>query len=111
MSRGRRRTDMARIIIAGAGISGLTTALVLARNGHRVTVLESRDDFVELGAGIQLGPNAFNALDRIGLGGEVRAHAVHVDALRLMDGVTEKPIATLPLGTDYQRRFGNPYAV
>jgi salicylate hydroxylase len=102
---------MARIIIAGAGVSGLAAALVLARNGHQVTVLESRDDFTELGAGIQLGPNAFNALDRLGLGDEVRAHAVHVDALRLMDGVTEKPIAILPLGTGYRRRFGNPYAV
>lgn len=58
---------MAHIVIAGGGIGGLATALSLARQGHQATVLERSDTFAEIGAGIQLGPNAFHlirALDR-----------------------------------------------
>ncbi|EMF52127.1 MULTISPECIES: 3-hydroxybenzoate 6-monooxygenase [Streptomyces] len=102
---------MAQIIIAGGGIGGLATALSVARQGHRVLVLEGRSDFTELGAGIQLAPNAFHALDRLGVGDSVRARAVHIDELCLMDGTTGRRIAGLPLDDAYRRRFANPYAV
>ncbi|BFV58300.1 FAD-dependent monooxygenase [Kitasatospora sp. CMC57] len=102
---------MAKILMAGGGIGGLATALAVARQGHRVVVLESRDTFTELGAGIQLGPNAFHALDHLGIGAEVRARAVYIDGLRFMDGTTGEPVARMPLTGAYRERFGNPYAV
>ncbi|MER5637825.1 3-hydroxybenzoate 6-monooxygenase [Kitasatospora sp. NPDC002227] len=102
---------MAKILIAGGGIGGLATALSVSRQGHEVVVLEARDAFTELGAGIQLGPNAFNALDQLGVGDEVRARAVHIDELRFMDGTTSEHVASMPLTGAYRERFGNPYAV
>lgn len=102
---------MADILIAGGGIAGLATALGVARKGHCVTVLEARSEFGELGAGIQLAPNAFRALDNLGVGDQVREAAVFIDELRLMDGTTGQPITRMPLGEDFRRRFANPYAV
>jgi salicylate hydroxylase len=102
---------MARILVVGGGIGGLATALALADHGHRVTVLERHEGFTELGAGIQLGPNAFHALDLLGVGDEVRARAVFIDALRLMDGTTDECINAMPLTGAYHDRFGNPYVV
>ncbi|MGW5861750.1 3-hydroxybenzoate 6-monooxygenase [Streptomyces sp. NPDC055239] len=102
---------MAHALIAGGGIGGLATALALARAGHHVTVLERRETFAEAGAGIQLGPNAFHALDLLGVGRAVRERAVYIDELRLMDATTGAAIALMPLAERYRRRFGNPYAV
>ncbi|CAL9324129.1 3-hydroxybenzoate 6-monooxygenase [Streptomyces sp. SudanB182_2057] len=102
---------MTHILIAGGGIGGLATAVSLARNGHRVTVLERRDTFAEIGAGIQLGPNAFHALDRLGVGEGVREQAVFTDELCFMDGTTGEKVAGMELTRAYRDRFGNPYAV
>ncbi|WP_030421336.1 3-hydroxybenzoate 6-monooxygenase [Streptomyces sp. SCSIO 75703] len=100
-----------KVLIAGGGIGGLAAALSIARNGHRAVVLERAAAFTELGAGIQLGPNAFHALDRLGIGPAARACAVHVDALRFMDGTTGEQVVSMPLTGAYRARFGNPYAV
>ena len=56
------------VIIAGAGIGGLTAALAVARQGYRVVVLEQSERLQETGAGIQLSPNASRILIRLGLG-------------------------------------------
>ncbi|MCX5127849.1 3-hydroxybenzoate 6-monooxygenase [Streptomyces sp. NBC_00347] len=98
-------------LVAGGGIGGLAAALSLARRGHRVTVLERAEAFTEIGAGIQLAPNAFHALDRLGVGPAVRERAVFTAELRFMDGVTGETVATLPLTERYRRRFAGPYAV
>ncbi len=55
------------ILISGGGIGGLAAALVLAQDGHAVTVLEQAATFGEIGAGIQLGPNIFRMFDYLGL--------------------------------------------
>ncbi|MET7482768.1 3-hydroxybenzoate 6-monooxygenase [Streptomyces sp. NPDC005538] len=102
---------MAHIVIAGGGIGGLATALSLARLGHSATVLERSDTFAEIGAGIQLGPNAFHALDRLGTGDSVRERAVFIDELRFMDGTTGEKVVAMELTGAYRERFGNPYAV
>ncbi len=100
-----------KVLIAGGGIGGLAAALSIARHGHHVVVLERREAFSELGAGIQLGPNAFHALDHLGVGAAARQSAVHIDELRFMDGTTGQRVASMPLTGAYRTRFGNPYAV
>jgi salicylate hydroxylase len=99
------------VIIAGAGIGGLTTALALARLGMRSIVLERAPVIAEIGAGIQLGPNAFHVFDTLGIGEAARSTAVFVDRLRLMDAVSAEEICALELDEHFLRRFGNTYAV
>ena len=102
---------MARLIIAGGGIAGLAAAISAASNGYTVVVLERQPDFRELGAGIQLAPNAFRALEHLGVADQVRARSVFIDELRLMDAVSGDQIARMNLGDDFRERFGQPYAV
>jgi 2-polyprenyl-6-methoxyphenol hydroxylase-like FAD-dependent oxidoreductase len=99
------------ILIAGGGIGGLTAALGLANKGFAVQVLEKASRLGEIGAGIQLGPNAFHCFDWLGVGDTARAMAVYVDSLRLMDSVTAEEICHIDLGEDFRARFRNPYAV
>ncbi|MFJ6291722.1 3-hydroxybenzoate 6-monooxygenase [Streptomyces griseoviridis] len=102
---------MTDVLIAGGGIGGLAAALSTARHGHRTVVLERNTSFSELGAGIQLAPNAFHALDLLGAGAAARRRAVHIDELRFMDGTTGQQVASMPLTGRYRTRFGAPYAV
>ncbi len=99
------------ILIAGGGIGGLATAMGLAQKGVKTLVLERAAELGEIGAGIQLGPNAFHAFDYLGVGDAARKMAVYVDALRLMDAMTGEDIATVPLDEPFRKRFKNPYAV
>ncbi|VIO79806.1 3-hydroxybenzoate 6-hydroxylase 1 [Bradyrhizobium ivorense] len=99
------------IIIAGGGIGGLAAAVALARKGFLVTVLERAPRYQEIGAGIQLGPNAFHAFDHLDLGDAARSIAVFIDQLRLMDAISAEEITSVDLTSYFRQRFGNPYAV
>jgi len=99
------------IIIAGGGIGGMAAALALARAGFGVRILEQSSQIGEIGAGIQLGPNAFSAFDALGVGELARSRAVYTERLVLMDAVDENEIASIPVGEPFRERFGNPYAV
>jgi salicylate hydroxylase len=99
------------ILVAGGGIGGLATALGLADKGFRVTVLEKAPALGEVGAGIQLGPNAFHAFDALGVGDTARAMAIYVDSIRLMDALSAEEICHIDLGDRFRARFRNPYAV
>jgi len=99
------------VLVAGGGIGGLAAALALARQGFAVKVLEQSAQIGEIGAGIQLGPNAFSAFDALGIGQRARARAVYTERLLMMDAVDESEIASIPVGAAFRERFGNPYAV
>jgi salicylate hydroxylase len=98
-------------IVAGGGIGGLSAALALAQRGLPVLVLEKAAVLGEIGAGIQLGPNAFHCFDALGIGDAARAMAVFIDKLRLMDAMSGEEITHIPLDAPFRHRFGNPYAV
>ena len=100
-----------RIIIAVGGIGGLATAIGLAQKGIRSLVLEKAPELGEIGAGIQLGPNAFHAFDYLGVGDAARGMAVYIDNLRLMDAISGSEITRIPLDDAFRSRVGNPYAV
>lgn len=91
-----RNSGMAKVIVAGGGIGGLAAALGLARKGCRVSVLEQAEVFGEIGAGIQIGPNAFHALDHLGAGDGARARAVYIDRLVMMDASSGQMVAAIP---------------
>ena len=100
-----------RILVAGGGIGGLAAAMGLAQQGFDTLVLEKAPALGEIGAGIQLGPNAFHAFDYLGVGEAARQMAVYVDYIRLMDAITAEEIMHIDLGDGFRQRFGNPYAV
>ena len=99
------------VLIAGGGIGGLAAALGLAQKGIRSILLEKAAALGEIGAGIQLGPNAFHAFDYLGVGEAARGMAVYIDQLRLMDALTAEEITHVDLREAFRARFGNPYAV
>ena len=99
------------ILVAGGGIGGLAAALSLARQGYSVKVMEQSAQIGEIGAGIQLGPNAFSAFDALGVGEAARARAVYTERLLMMDALDESEVANVPVGEAFRKRFGNPYAV
>jgi salicylate hydroxylase len=100
-----------RVLVAGGGIGGLAAALALARRGLDVEVLEQAPQLGEIGAGIQLGPNAFAALDALGVGAQARAKAVQTDAMVMHDAIDETLVGRIETGAAFRERFGNPYAV
>ena len=98
-------------MIAGGGIGGLAAALALARKGFRSIVLEQAPQFGEIGAGIQIAPNAWHALDALGVGALVKKEAVFIEHLLMFDGVSGEKVIDIPLDKRFAKRFGNPYAV
>ena len=99
------------VLVAGGGIGGLAAALALARQGIAVKVMEQSAAIGEIGAGIQLGPNAFSAFDALGIGERARGDAVYVERLVMMDAIDESEVGNMPVGEAFRKRFGNPYAV
>ena len=101
----------APFLISGGGIGGLITAYALARQGHPVHLFEQSPEFREVGAGIQLGPNIFRVLEKVGLKDAILADAHSPPAQEMRDALTGKLIASIPLGAEFSQRFGQPYAV
>ncbi len=99
------------VVIAGAGIGGLTAALALAQRGLRVSLLEAAERLDEVGAGIQLSPNASRILIGLGLGERLKPHIVAPDALQVMNARTGRILARARLGAAAEKRFGAPYWV
>jgi salicylate hydroxylase len=98
-------------LIVGGGIGGLTTALALSRLGRPAHVIEKSPDFGEIGAGLQLAPNATGVLDRLGVLAELGKHAVYPSRLVWMDALSGEPITAVDLGAAFRKRYGHPYIV
>lgn len=88
------------IIIAGAGIAGLTCALALAKHGHNTTILEAFNAPEEVGAGIQVPPNAWRILDKLALVDGLLEHAILPSSVCLGDAHTGKILLDMPVNRD-----------
>ena len=99
------------VLVAGGGIGGAATALALVRQGYRVQVFEQAPEIGEIGAGIQLGPNAFHAFDALGIGEKARSRSVFTDYMVMHDAIDGYQIGKIPTDAHFRERFGNPYAV
>lgn len=96
------------IIIAGAGIAGLTCALSLAQRNHHVKILEAFEAPEEVGAGIQVPPNAWRVLDKLGLDDELTRKSIKPRSIKLGDAHQSKILLDLPVNRDPKSdmRFG-----
>lgn len=97
------------VLVAGGGVGGLATALALSRVGLPVTVLEQATAFADVGAGIQLGPNAVRLLDSWGLGTALRTVAAQPQQLQVRDAHSGQRLGTLRLGNAMRQRYGHDY--
>ncbi|MTI19351.1 hypothetical protein E1162_19080 [Rhodobacteraceae bacterium RKSG542] len=100
-----------RIAIAGGGIAGLTSALFLAKQGFSVDIFEASPVLSEVGAGLQLSPNACHCLAEIGLLGKLEEVATKPEGIMMMSGRSGKPLTTIPLGEAARQRYDAPYLV
>lgn len=86
-----------KVIVVGAGIAGLTVALGLKKAGHEVLILERVHQIAEVGAGIQVAPNAARILGRLGLLSEVMEKANILDKNSLRRYANNEELGTAPL--------------
>jgi len=98
------------MLVAGGGIGGLAAALACHRAGWRARVFERAETFAEVGAGLQLGPNATRVLQGWGLSEALQAVAYFPESLSVRDAAGHRLLARLPLGAPVAARYGAPYA-
>lgn len=99
------------ILIVGGGLGGLALAIALAKRGRRVHVIEKNPEFAEVGAGLQVAPNASHVLAELGVLDAIHRHAVFPARLLWMDAVSGERLTELDLGKPFLERYGHPYFV
>ena len=109
--RNRRTPNHDQIIVAGAGIAGLTLALALSDKGFAVQIFEKSATLAEIGAGLQLSPNATRLLDRLNVLERLKYASVEPEAICLRDGTKGENLLQLPIGNIARKRWGAPYIV
>ena len=97
------------ICVAGGGIGGLCAALCLIRHGFTVSVLEQAETLAEVGAGIQLSPNAMRVMNELGLSDALLARGFQPEAIEARLGVSGLRLFRIPLGERARARWGAPY--
>ncbi len=105
------RFDAVPLLIIGGGIGGLTAALALAHRGRAVHVIERASEFGEIGAGIQIAPNASRVFDEIGVLADLHACAVLPARIVWMDMISGQRLTDLDLGAPFLERYSYPYMV
>ncbi len=104
-------TRSRQVVIAGAGVAGLTAAIAFAERGYPVQVFEQAQRLEAAGAGIQLSPNATRILRQLGVLDRLLPAAVRPEAVVLKDAATLRELARVPLGQAGEIRWGAPYLV
>jgi 2-polyprenyl-6-methoxyphenol hydroxylase-like FAD-dependent oxidoreductase len=99
------------VLVVGGGIGGLAAGLAIARAGRNVRIVERAPQFGEIGAGLQLGPNATRAFDRLGVYDEVARSAVFPSRAVVRDAITGSTLTVLDLGEAFTARYDYPYMV
>lgn len=100
------------VIVVGGGLGGLSVALALGQDGRRVQVLEQAPEISPIGYGIQLGPNVFKVLDRLGLSETVKAASDFPPSLVMPDADTGETLLHISVTSErYRARFTHPYIV
>lgn len=102
-------TESLHIVIAGGGIGGLTAALSCAHFGHKVTLLEQAPELGEVGAGLQISPNAMKVFRALGIADNVAAKAVAPDMIEARMGRSGTVIFSVPLAQYARETWGAPY--
>jgi salicylate hydroxylase len=97
------------VLIAGAGIGGLCTALGLLRAGVPVRVLEQAAELREVGAAVSLAPNATRALDSLGVGEALRAASNWPQRAAMKHYLTGEEMTGYAMGAEMERQWGSPY--
>ncbi|MGN6583547.1 MAG: FAD-dependent monooxygenase, partial [Rhizobiaceae bacterium] len=100
-----------RILVAGAGIAGLTAALAFARDGFETTIIERAERLTEIGAGLQLSPNATRILAGFGVLDRLLSVSTRPRSVALRDAVSLALLAEVPLGIGAEERWKAPYLV
>ncbi len=99
------------IIVVGGGLGGAMAALALGKKGFDILLLEEAEEFGVIGYGIQLGPNVFWMLERLGVADAVLAKALRPKSLVMYDWIDGGVIARIPTGETFLQRFKKPYVV
>lgn len=99
------------LLVVGGGIGGLSAALSIAQSGHNVHVIERAPEFGEIGAGIQIAPNASRVLNRLGILDEIHQSAVFPERIVWMDMISGECLTYLDLGDAFRKRYTYPYMV
>lgn len=98
-----------KVVIAGGGIGGLSAAIALSKVGFEVEVVERAPALTEVGAGIQLSPNAVMGLTALGLIEPVLAVSSRPETLEMRIGRTGEKVFSIPIAREAKERYGAPY--
>jgi 2-polyprenyl-6-methoxyphenol hydroxylase-like FAD-dependent oxidoreductase len=104
-------TTKVPLLVVGGGLGGLAAALALSAQGTACHVVEKSPQFGEIGAGLQIAPNASRILHALGAFEEIRKTAVFPKRLVMKDAVTGEEVTAVDLGRAFLDRYGHPYFV